>query len=55
LDDHRRRPRTRWRVERSIILGGDRYVVLVIERLYLFAVALDGQPELERLPVSFVE
>ena len=39
----------------SIILGGDRYVVLVIERLYLFAVALDGQPELERLPVSFVE
>ena len=39
----------------SIVLGGDRYVVPVIERLYLFAVALDGQPELERLPVSFVE
>jgi hypothetical protein len=38
-----------------ITLASDQYVAPVIERLYLFAVALDGEPELERLSVSFVE
>jgi hypothetical protein len=40
----------------SITLAGDQHVVVpVLERFYLFAVGLDDEPELERLPVSFVE
>jgi hypothetical protein len=39
----------------SITLAGDQHVVPVIERLYLFAVAVDREPELEPLAVSFVE
>jgi hypothetical protein len=39
----------------SITVAGDQHVVPVIERLSLFAVALDGEPGLEPVPVSFVE
>ena len=39
----------------SIVLAGAGHVVPVIDRLYLFAVVLDREPESERLAVSFVE
>ena len=39
----------------SITLAGDQRVVPVIERLYLFAVAVDREPELDPFAVSFVE
>lgn len=39
----------------SIVLAGVQHVVPVIDRLYLFAVGLDQEPEFERLAVSFVE
>ena len=39
----------------SITLAGDPHVVPVIEHLYLFTVAVDREPELEPLAVSFVE
>lgn len=37
----------------AIALAGHQHIVPVTERLYLFAVALEGEPEPERLPISF--
>jgi hypothetical protein len=39
----------------SVAFAGKQHLVPVIEGVYLFAVAVEGEPELERLPVTFVE
>jgi hypothetical protein len=39
----------------SVAFAGEQHLLPVIDGLYLFAVGVEGEPELERLPVSFVE
>jgi hypothetical protein len=42
-------------VRASVSFAGDQHLFAVIGGLYLFAVGVDGEPELKRLPVRFLE
>jgi len=39
----------------SVSFAGNQHLVPVIDRLYLFAIGVEAEPALERLPVAFVE